>query len=76
MNKKGFLALILAVLFLAGVAEARKTEITPADERDWQVIAPQDSDAPLRDYAMLYEAGGHDGMIGVIGIPRMKPYRY
>src|SRR3989338_8107865 len=76
MNKKGFLALILAVLFLAGIAEARKTELTPADQRDWQVIAPQDSDSPLRDYAMLYEAGGHDGNIGVIGIPSMKVYRY
>ena len=76
MNKKGFLALIFAVFFVAGIAEARKTEITPADERDWQVIAPQDSDAPLRDYAMLYEAGGHDGNIGVIGIPSMRVYRY
>ena len=53
MNKKGFLALILAVLFLAGVAEARKAEVTPEDQRDWHVVAPQDSDAPLRDYAML-----------------------
>src|SRR3989337_444142 len=76
MNKKGILALIVAVFFVVGIAEARKTELTPADQRDWQVIATQDSDTPLRDYAMLYEAGGHDGNIGVIGIPSMKVYRY
>ncbi len=77
MGKKGLLALIIMAAFLiAGTAEARKSELTPADQRDWHVIAPEDSDAPLRDYAYLYDAGGLDGAVGVIGIPSMRTYRH
>jgi len=57
-------------------AQAKKTVLTPFDKRDWHVIAPQDSDAPLRDYAILYDAGGVDGAVGVIGIPSMRTYRH
>jgi DNA-binding beta-propeller fold protein YncE len=57
-------------------AEAKKTVLTPFDKRDWHVTAPQDSDAPLRDYAVLYDAGGVDGALGVIGIPSMRTYRH
>jgi nitrous oxide reductase len=77
MGKKGLLALIIMAAFLiAGTVEARKTEITPADQRDWHVIEDQNDDAPLRDYALLYDAGGLDGAVGVIGIPSMRTYRH
>ncbi len=74
------LSLILSVtvlmLFCSVPAFAKKSIITPLDKRDWHVIAEQDSDAPLRDYAINYEAGGTDGAIGVIGIPSMRTYRH
>ncbi|MEK6591022.1 MAG: beta-propeller fold lactonase family protein [Nitrospinota bacterium] len=81
MSKKGLLALILLLTFiLAGVAEAvvetgKKTEIAPIDQRDWQVVTPGLGDAPLRDYAFMFDAGGLDGMMGVTGVPSMKIYR-
>jgi len=68
---------LFAAIALYGVpAEAKKTVVKDIDKRDWQVIAPQDSDAPLHDYAILYDAGGTDGSIGVIGIPSMRTYRH
>ncbi|MBI3600307.1 MAG: beta-propeller fold lactonase family protein [Nitrospinae bacterium] len=66
----------MAAFLIAGTAEARKSELTPADQRDWHNVAPEDSDAPLRDYAFLYDAGGLDGAVGVIGIPSMRTYRH
>lgn len=77
---KKSLALILAItvllLFSSVPAFAKKTVITPLDKRDWHVIQEYDSDSPLRDYAIDYEAGGTDGAIGVIGIPSMRTYRH
>jgi len=72
-----FLALFAGMVIMnAFPAEAKKTVLTDFDKRDWHVIAPQDSDAPLRDYAILYDAGGVDGAVGVIGIPSMRTYRH
>jgi len=71
-----YLVMAVAAVFYVVPAEAKKTELTAFDKRDWQVIAPQDSDAPLRDYAILYDAGGVDGALGVIGIPSMRTYRH
>ncbi len=78
MKKKLFSLLTLSVALVALnlPAEAKKVILTDKDARDWHVIAPQDSDYPLRDYAILYDAGGTDGAIGVIGIPSMKTYRH
>jgi len=70
------LAALVAMAFVAVSAHAKTTVLTPFDKRDWMVIAPQDSDAPLRDYAILYDAGGVDGALGVIGIPSMRTYRH
>jgi len=69
------LAIVASVLFSVP-AEAKKIVLTEFDKRDWQVLDTQDSDAPLRDYAILYDAGGVDGAIGVIGIPSMRTYRH
>lgn len=77
---KKSLSLILAVavllMFSSIPASAKKTIVTDLDKRDWHVIEKYDSDAPLRDYAIDYEAGGTDGAIGVIGIPSMRTYRH
>ncbi len=70
------MALIIGVTLLSVKAEAKKTVLTPFDKRDWHVTEKYDSDAPLRDYAILYDAGGVDGAIGVIGIPSMRTYRH
>lgn len=73
----GLALLVAAATFaVSPTAEAKKTVLTQADKRDWHVTAEQDSDAPLRDYAILYDAGGTDGSLGVIGIPSMRTYRH
>ncbi|MGK7345128.1 MAG: beta-propeller fold lactonase family protein [Candidatus Nitrospinota bacterium M3_3B_026] len=72
----GLVAAVAALFASAPFAEAKKTELTEFDKRPWHVVAEQDSDAPLRDYAILYDAGGVDGAIGVIGIPSMRTYRH
>ena len=71
------LATAVAALFAYSTpADAKKTVLTAKDKRDWHVIEGQDNDSPLRDYAILYDAGGTDGAIGVIGIPSMRTYRH
>ncbi len=70
------LVLAVSVLYFAVPAQAKKVKLTPFDKRDWHVTEAQDNDSPLRDYAILYDAGGVDGAIGVIGIPSMRTYRH
>ena len=72
----GLVAFAALLTLAAPPAHAKKTVLTPFDKRDWHVTAPMDSDAPLRDYAILYDAGGVDGALGVIGIPSMRTYRH
>lgn len=73
----GLALLVAAAAFaVTPAAEAKKTVLTQGDKRDWHVTADQDSDAPLRDYAILYDAGGTDGSVAVIGIPSMRTYRH
>ena len=79
MKKYFIFVLVTAVATLFAYstpADAKKTVLTAKDKRDWHVIQGQDSDSPLRDYAILYDAGGTDGAIGVIGIPSMRTYRH
>ncbi len=70
------LSLAVALLLCAVPADAKKVVLTDFDKRDWHVVEGMDNDAPLRDYAILYDAGGVDGAIGVIGIPSMRTYRH
>ena len=78
--KKAFayslVALIAAIFAIAPQAEAKKVKLSAFEKRDWHVTEAQDNDSPLRDYAILYDAGGVDGAIGVIGIPSMRTYRH
>jgi len=78
LRKTFLVSLILAAALVISSmpAEAGKVILSDKDKRDWQVIAPEISDAPLRDYAILYDAGGTDGALGVIGIPSMRTYRH
>ncbi len=79
MRKMNIFALVFAAALLAFSslpAEAKKVILSEKDKRDWHVIADRDSDSPLRDYAILYDAGGTDGAVGVIGIPSMRTYRH
>ncbi|MDH5541682.1 MAG: beta-propeller fold lactonase family protein [Nitrospinota bacterium] len=72
-----FMAIAVASVFSwSTTAEAKKVVLTEFDKRDWHVTEGQDNDSPLRDYAILYDAGGVDGALGVIGIPSMRTYRH
>ncbi len=69
----GFLS---AAFMMLGIAEAKenKAEIPP-----WQVaVSPEQGviDSPLRDPMLLYNAGGLDGRVAVIGIPSFRTYRH
>lgn len=81
--KKVFLSFIAISAFIAGLigislktANAYDVQLTEQDKRDWQVTEKDYNDAPLRDYAVLYDAGGTDGAIGVIGVPSMRTFRH
>ncbi len=81
--KKSFLSLMTVGAFMLGLlsmglstANAYDVNLTDKDKRDWHVIEKEYNDAPLRDYAILYDAGGTDGAIGVIGIPSMRTFRH
>jgi len=79
LRKSFIFSLAVAVIAMFGYtvpAHAKRSDITDFDKRDWMVVEPKVSDAPLRDYALCYDAGGVDGAIGVIGIPSMRTYRH
>ncbi len=47
-----------------------------AGDRDWHVTEKSPNDAPLKDNQLMYNAGGLDGQVAVIGIPSMRTYRH
>jgi len=65
--------LFSAVFMMLGVANAAET-IPP-----WQhAVGPAEGakDSPLHDPMLLYNAGGLDGRVAVIGIPSFRTYRH
>lgn len=65
--------LLSAAFAMLGVAEAEET-IPP-----WQhSVTPAEGakDSPLHDPMLLYNAGGLDGRVAVIGIPSFRTYRH
>ncbi|MBT4519173.1 MAG: hypothetical protein HOC23_04140 [Halieaceae bacterium] len=42
----------------------------------WQNAEKDSKDSPLKDPMLLYNAGGLDGKVAVIGIPSMRTYRH
>jgi len=59
----------LALLFLAAGP-------VTAGERDWHNTEAAPDDAPLEDPMLIYNAGGVDGKVAVIGVPSMRTYRH
>ncbi len=59
----------LALLFLA-------TGPAAAGERDWHSTEATPDDAPLEDPILIYNAGGVDGKVAIIGVPSMRTYRH
>ena len=59
----------LALLLMASAPAA-------AGERDWHMTEPAPNDAPLQDPILMYNAGGTDGAVAVIGVPSMRTYRH
>ncbi|MCP4935521.1 MAG: beta-propeller fold lactonase family protein, partial [bacterium] len=43
---------------------------------DWQNVAIEPTDHPTKDPMLLYNAGGLDGRVAVIGLPSMRTYRH
>ncbi|MDQ6982875.1 MAG: cupredoxin domain-containing protein [Mariprofundus sp.] len=65
--------LFSAVFMMLGVANAAET-VPP-----WQhAVSPAEGakDSPLHDPMLLYNAGGLDGRVAVIGIPSFRTYRH
>jgi nitrous oxide reductase len=54
------------------------TSITTSslDMPSWLVAEELPKDAPLKDYMMMYGAGGLDGRVLVMGLPSMRTYRH
>lgn len=61
-----------ACLVIGGAAIAGSDEQVPS----WQNAEVGDKDTPLHDPMLLYNAGGLDGKVAVIGLPSMKTYRH
>lgn len=47
-----------------------------AGERDWHSTEAAPDDAPLEDPMLIYNAGGVDGKVAVIGVPSFRTYRH
>jgi nitrous oxide reductase len=63
-----FLALFVSIFIITGAAGA------PIPS--WQNAETESKDSPLKDSMLLYNAGGLDGKVAVIGIPSMRTYRH
>ncbi|MBI5233754.1 MAG: beta-propeller fold lactonase family protein [Deltaproteobacteria bacterium] len=72
MKRLGFFFAAAALSAITAFPSA----INAADERDWHMVAPQLSDAPLKDNQIMYNAGGLDGAVAVFGVPSMRTYRH
>jgi len=64
-----------AVMMTMGIGIANAAETIPP----WQhAVGPEEGakDSPLHDPMLLYNAGGLDGRVAVIGIPSFRTYRH
>lgn len=61
---------------LCAFAVAPKAAVAASDSRDWHVMEQSPNDAPLKDPMIIYNAGGVDGKVAVIGVPSMRTYRH
>ncbi|MCF6210297.1 MAG: beta-propeller fold lactonase family protein [Gammaproteobacteria bacterium] len=73
-NHKFLIVKLLSAVCLAvgGGAAASAEEQVPS----WQNAEVDNKDTPLHDPMLLYNAGGLNGKVAVIGLPSMKTYRH
>ncbi len=73
-NHKFLIVKLLSAVCLAvgGGAAASAEEQVPS----WQNAEVENKDTPLHDPMLLYNAGGLNGKVAVIGLPSMKTYRH
>jgi len=74
--KSRFLILSLVPGFLLTLCILSPVGVEAAEIPTWQHGSSQPKDAPLKDPMMLYNAGGLDGKVAVIGLPSMRTYRH
>ncbi len=78
MHRK--LAGLISFSLVAGLTLALTGLIPTASAADkippWQVAVQDGMDTPTRDPMLLYNAGGLDGKVAIIGIPSMRTYRH
>ena len=69
MRYRNPLFIVLALLLMVSTTAV-------AGERDWHETESSPNDAPLQDPMIMYNAGGVDGAVAVIGVPSMRTYRH
>jgi len=79
-SKSKFLiaGLLSAAFLMFGNANAATLKHGVTDEAipPWQKAQAETVDSPLHDPMLLYNAGGLDGRVAVIGIPSFRTYRH
>lgn len=69
--------MVAAMLAYSAVpSSAAPKKAAGGDVRDWHVTQSQLSDAPVKDYMLMYNAGGVDGAVAVIGLPSFRTFRH
>ncbi len=70
--------LVVKLLSAVCLAIGGVGSVASADDRvpSWQNAEVDNKDTPLHDPMLLYNAGGLDGKVAVIGLPSMKTYRH
>ncbi len=61
-----------SVIAFSAYSQSLAAEVLP----DWQNAAKEATDHPTKDPMLLYNAGGLDGRVAVIGLPSMRTYRH
>lgn len=64
------------LVVLLGLAINPSISLAARATPDWHVEEASPNDAPLQDPMMMYNAGGVDGAVAIIGQPSMRTYRH
>jgi len=67
-----------AILATGGLFSVANADQAAGDQAipSWQFGSNEPTDSPLHDPMIMYNAGGLDGRVAVIGIPSFKTYRH
>ena len=68
--------IIWAAALGIAVAAAGLESFAATELPDWQIAAEEAPDHPTKDPMLLYNAGGLDGRVAVIGLPSLRTYRH